>query len=362
MAAQTVPILTHTRALQWLPFDVGRWPWRSARIPLPAFVGNVINGFEQFYHTPRAVSADFFSSVCPRSRQQVLTLRSPTDPTGVLDLSREGEARIAQLKDALVANEHGCVRIRGDVFDDEYFESSAPLDIVDNLIKSPVLQHFTVSPSVLEIVNTLIPTIAPTSPLYDLDTSDAYYRAHKDGAPHTSQWKHVLALHIRRGPEWVASCAAKGGRAAPFAGFNKLPLLPGNENVPPPADMVEASRLGLYTAKCLPEITAVIARARRMRKNHPLLRSIYIATDGPEEWVEELRSWLISDAWDRVVVGQTDVYPGWDERELGVGVDMEVARRAGVFVGNGVSQACMHGCDFGVLTCSSRPPPPTSSC
>lgn len=119
--------------------------------------------------------------------------------------------------------------------------------------------------------------------------------------------------------------------------WNKLPKLPGNENVPPPADMVEATRLGLYRAKCLPDVKAIIARARRMRKNHPLLRSIYLLTDAPDDWTEEVRRWLASDAWDKVFVGRTDVYPNFQDREVGPAVDMEVARRAGVFVGNGVS-------------------------
>lgn len=101
--------------------------------------------------------------------------------------------------------------------------------------------------------------------------------------------------------------------------------------------MVEATRLGLYNAKCLPDVTAIIARARRMRKNHPLLRTIYILTDAPDEWIDEVRRWLVSDAWDNVIIGRTDVYDAWPDREVGVAVDMEVARRAGVFVGNGVS-------------------------
>jgi hypothetical protein len=104
--------------------------------------------------------------------------------------------------------------------------------------------------------------------------------------------------------------------------------------------MVEATRLGLYRAKCMPDHTAIIARARRMRKNHPLLRSIYILTDGPDEWVEETRRWLVSDAWEKVWVGKADIYPNWADREIGIAADMEVARRAGVFVGNGVR---LHG-------------------
>ena len=47
--------------------------------------------------------------------------------------------------------------------------------------------------------------------------------------------------------------------------------------------------------------------------------------------------WLLSEGWDRVFVGKADVYNKWEDHEVGVAVDMEVARRAGVFVGNGVS-------------------------
>lgn len=119
--------------------------------------------------------------------------------------------------------------------------------------------------------------------------------------------------------------------------FNKLPLLPGNENVPPPDGMVEATRLGLYRAKCDPQVLEIIARARRMRKNHPLLRSVYILTDADDAFTEEMAMWLASEGWENVWVGKRDMYPDWDDRELGVAVDMEIARRAGVFVGNGVS-------------------------
>lgn len=137
---------------------------------------------------------------------------------------------------------------------------------------------------------------------------------------------------MRESFTYLADCS-------PFVGFAKLPRLPGNENVPPPKDMPEASRHGLYAAKCVPDITAIIARARRMRKNHQTLRTIYVSTDAPPPWREELRRWLLSDGWDSVLIGCTDVWGGWGDRELGEAVDMEVARRAAVFVGNGVGLA-----------------------
>lgn len=103
---------------QWLPFELTRWPWRSARIPLSAYVGNVINGFERFYNTPRAVSADFYASVCPRSKQHVITVRSAEYPDGDLELSLDGQSRITQLQVALLTSDKGCVRVKGEVFDD----------------------------------------------------------------------------------------------------------------------------------------------------------------------------------------------------------------------------------------------------
>lgn len=125
--------------------------------------------------------------------------------------------------------------------------------------------------------------------------------------------------------------------ASPFVGFNKLPKLPGNENVPPPNGMVSAARQGLYLAKCDPPILDIIARARRLRDNHPTLSSIYILSNGDYGFVAEARKWLESDGWDRVLTS-ADVAYKWEDREIVEAVDTEIARRSGVFVGNGVSQ------------------------
>jgi hypothetical protein len=46
--------------------------------------------------------------------------------------------------------------------------------------------------------------------------------------------------------------------------------------------------------------------------------------------------WLESEGWEHVWVGRDDVWPGGQRERAGQGVDLEVARRAGVFVGNGV--------------------------
>lgn len=129
------------------------------------------------------------------------------------------------------------------------------------------------------------------------------------------------------------------GRAddSPFYGFNTLPKHPGNEDIPPSPGMARPARRGLYKAKCQPEIIEIIARARRMRKNHPLLKSTYVITDAPTKWVNELRKWLLSEGWENVWIGSRDVWAGRTDREVGQMVELEMARRSGVYVGNGVS-------------------------
>ncbi|WVQ94802.1 hypothetical protein IAU59_001885 [Kwoniella sp. CBS 9459] len=318
----------------YLPFKVSSWPWRSARIPLSAYVATVISGFESFYTTPRAVPASYYRNVCPSYKEQTHTIKTDLHPEGDMTLVADGQSRIHQIQVLLAGSDQSCVRIIGEPFDDEFFDSKASLDLYESFVKSPVMKHFSFAPTVLSIINKALPDLSPDSQPYDLESV-----AHANGDPvRTGMWKHVLALHLRRGKNWEMVCEEKGARAAPFVSFNKLPLLPGNENVPPPPSMVEATRMGLYRAKCLPQTLDIIARARRMRKNHPLLRSVYILTDADEDaWVKEIRMWLQSEGWDHVWIGKEDVYPEWQDKEVGVAVDMEVGRRAGVFVGNGFS-------------------------
>ena len=41
--------------------------------------------------------------------------------------------------------------------------------------------------------------------------------------------------------------------------------------------------MGLYQKKCFPETLDIIARVRRMRKNHPLLKHVYLLTDADDK-------------------------------------------------------------------------------
>ena len=60
-----------------------------------------------------------FRKVCAPMNQRVYTLKSPDHPHGDLELASDGQQRIHQLQVMLAGSADRCVRISGEVFDDE---------------------------------------------------------------------------------------------------------------------------------------------------------------------------------------------------------------------------------------------------
>jgi len=135
-------------------------------------------------------------------------------------------------------------------------------------------------------------------------------------------------------------------------------------------------------ARCWPEIEQIVNRLKEIRRLHPGLESVFILTNGKKDWVDRLKRALlqgeageediemppgdeasgleeISKELPPVLPGAIRVQPLppslsvkagwkavytskdlqllWTEREIDQAVDMEIARRAEVFLGNGFS-------------------------
>lgn len=73
------------------------------------------------------------------------------------------------------------------------------------------MKHFSFSSRVLSILNDHMTTLAPQHEPYDLATAA---NAKSEGEIKSTMWKHVLALHIRRGEDWERVCEGKGETAA----------------------------------------------------------------------------------------------------------------------------------------------------
>ena len=67
------------------------------------------------------------------------------------------------------------------------------------------------------------------------------------------------------------------------------------------------------------------------------LRDIYIMTNGPQDWVTELKDILRkSGEWGRIASSR-DLTLSWEQKYVGQAVDMLIGQRAQVMIGNGVS-------------------------
>jgi hypothetical protein len=217
-------------------------------------------------------------------------------------------------------------------------DSSRLLDIWPSLTKSPILTHFSWSPLILAAIaanaNVIHPALSSVTP-----SSFSPYS-------HSPPLSGLLALHIRRG-DYVDHCMHIANWSARFMGFNEFPGLP--DRFSPPvigsAGNAPPEELERYRAHCFPEIAQIVTRVREVRSGllstTPLSR-VYVLTNGRPEWLAELKAALQADArasgldeWMHIGTSR-DLRLTKEQQHNAQAMDMAVAQRAEVFLGNGV--------------------------
>ena len=103
------------------------------------------------------------------------------------------------------------------------------------------------------------------------------------------------------------------------------------------------ANMQLYLERCYPSIEQIVEKVRQVRTEAAdPLRYLYIMTNGATSWVEELKTALENDiGWDQVSSSR-DLNVTWEQKFLTQALDMFVAQRAQVFIGNGVSVLLSH--------------------
>jgi hypothetical protein len=163
----------------------------------------------------------------------------------------------------------------------------------------------------------------------------------------------LLALHICRG-DYIDHCAHLTAFSSHFMGFNEFPGLPDSSS--PLSD--EAEKQLQYRAHCFPDIEQIVARVREVRASllpTTRLSRAYVLTNGRPEWLEELKNALQEDArgedldpWVHIGTSR-DLRLTKEQRHNSQAMDMAVAQRAEVFLGNGVRGLFFVLCYFRVL-------------
>lgn len=218
-------------------------------------------------------------------------------------------------------------------------DSARLLDIWPSYSKSPILTHFSWSPLITAALAANAHVIHPALSSLTPSSFSPYSKP--------SALSGLLALHIRRG-DFIDHCLHLANWTSRFSAFNELPGLPDRFIPPPWSDAQVPEEQARYRARCFPEIGQIVSRVREVRaslKSATRLTRIYVLTNGRPEWLQELKDALQEDAvrerldpWLHISTSR-DLRLTREQRHNGQAIDMAVAQRAEVFLGNGVSFA-----------------------
>ncbi|KAI0291368.1 hypothetical protein B0F90DRAFT_1777336 [Multifurca ochricompacta] len=310
-----------------------------ARVPLTALLSGPVAGdpFPPSTNGVPAVIPEFFNEVCPNR-----TIIDRIEVDGALPDASAATLLQAWL-DKLEQTEDRCVEIKehsGQIFNYLVFgDSTRLLDIWPSISKSPIITHFSWSPLILaalvanaQVIHPALSSISPSS--FNPSAS-------------TAPLSGLLALHIRRG-DYIDHCKNLANWYAHFMGFNEFPGLPDRFIPPPPLRVGDASEEdhAQYREHCFPEIEDIVRRVREVRaslSSTTQLRRVYVLTNGKPEWLEKLKEALQEDAkkggmpvWEHIGTSRDLVLTG-EQKHNSQAMDMAVAQRAEVFMGNGFS-------------------------
>ncbi|KAJ7765284.1 hypothetical protein B0H16DRAFT_1661582 [Mycena metata] len=295
-----------------------------ARIPLSALIsGPIIGGFMPDKDVPRAVSREYFFSICPKPEIVVLDTRQIQK---TLDPGSSVSEIIQRWVTKLQSIESPCVELaRGSpaLFSYEITNTLRVLDVFPALSHSPILQHFSWSSLVLDgFYRNLEYFMTPSRYDEPPDTIEA-----------PSLLDGLLVLHVRRG-DYETWCNDAYRNRMSFSGFNSFPELP--DKYTPPGKKHSVSDSEMTRSHCLPSIPEIAQKV--LAVNDPHITRVYVMSNAPRPWLADLKRTLsAAHDWIDGIATSRDLELSWEQKFVAEAVDMHVAQRAEKFIGNGFS-------------------------
>ncbi|KAG8215522.1 hypothetical protein J3R82DRAFT_9171 [Butyriboletus roseoflavus] len=289
-----------------LPWTIYGSALRPTRIPINAIISGPTAGgpMPDAPQSPLAVSAEFYERICSGPDTTPYVLSSVNAPNDA-----DGTVMINWWRQHLVHVDAQCIEIDSsahDLFDRFFFGGPRILSLFDSLAASPILRDFSWSPLVQSVLARNFALLQPRSANTILSSDPT--KATLDG---------LLAVHLRRG-DYVRHCPNLAKWDCQLHGHQPTPI------APRPLRPACAARRPRRQARLLPRaLSPNDGTARRAAARDPGTTSQYTAA--------RVR------ALERVDVGARQP-PGRARGGRVVrGVDMAIAERAEVFVGNGFS-------------------------
>lgn len=157
-----------------------------------------------------------------------------------------------------------------------------------------------------------------------------------------------MAIHLRRG-DFEDHCKYLAESKEGFTTWATLPSLQSTILSP----SLDPNNSTSVIEHCYPTLYRILATISHQAKDRPTLRTLHVLHDGawdhPTVYLQYYKlaaaltnaDWARSEGWKGgpmlQVTHSAEVPIGWHERDWSVCVDVELGRRAEVFIGNGYS-------------------------
>ncbi|KAI3621367.1 hypothetical protein WG66_014473 [Moniliophthora roreri] len=327
------------------------WQFRSTPpvTPLNALIAGPAAGgpFEPNDPAPRAVSERFFDKVCPTSERRIIQAvdvkAAVWDKPGIDVLNhwakilKEEPARCVEI----VQPEEPGVDDFPQVFDLWLWGTARVLSLWKPFTESPISRLLDTSPVVKSAIDANEYLFFPRGPRLPVSGGS--------GSAKGSTWprdpfSRVMALHIRRG-DFREACERLANYNSTFYSWNLLPELMDPFNAPPELKWNSSEYEQYHLERCYPEADAIVQKVRDVRNTYirslpsgssAVLDAMYLLTNAKGDWLADMKKKLTDDGWYTIVTSK-DLELNAEQTDVNMAIDMDLARRAAVFIGNGWS-------------------------
>ncbi|RDB14696.1 hypothetical protein Hypma_016298 [Hypsizygus marmoreus] len=318
------------------------YPWpkdqrleNPPRTPLSALIAGTVVGqpWDEGDDAPRSISDKWFDVVCPWNERKFIH----TGDVKPVVAWKSGLEIFEHWAKLLGDAPERCIEVQasGDdkfpqTFDLWLWGSDRILPLWDSFSKSPTSRLLQTSPIVGAAVKRNEYLFLPRGPRPSYPVSpDPYSR--------------MLAMHIRRG-DFKGACLHLAKFNSTFYSWNLLPSLPDPLVFPSNIVWNTSEYQEAHLARCLPESDGILKKARVSRDEYVkaspgrrrALDIMYLLTNEKGKWIEKLKTELRKDGWNTIITSN-DLELDSEGIDTGMAIDMDIARKAAVFVGNGWS-------------------------